>query len=58
MNPKRPHPLYQFEDDFEPRPKLAVPRGFNWPLLFGALLWLGAFAVIALIVLKSTRGGQ
>lgn len=38
MKPFRRHPLYHFEDDFTPRPKMATPRGFNWPLLVGLLI--------------------
>lgn len=48
MKPNLPHPLYDFHEDFTPRPKAVEPRGINIPLILGISLWL-LCAVIVVI---------
>jgi hypothetical protein len=46
---KRPHPLYHFDPEFKPRPKLVESRSSNWPFAIGILIasaiTLGAVAL-------------
>lgn len=55
MKPKV-HPLYHFDPDFKPRPKLLVPRGFNWPLAVGISIAVAITLGSVALAVYLTRG--
>jgi hypothetical protein len=55
---KHPHPLYQFHEDYAPRPKMVTRRPPNWLLVFSCLLGVSFWTWFFHLVYVAFRGGR